>query len=189
MAWFHYLEKAGVRHAVRACWNVTDPANGLWSNCWNGLNGLFMKDNRTPQALYWVFERYAQMLGRTLATTSTTPGDVVALARNTSSDAAAAGTTKVLIGRFVSDTTQASAAAKSIAVHLQGLPAATTRARIEIQRIPYLRPDVQSGPDTTAQPLQNVEVVDRYTAKVVGGKVSAYLPAFKDRDAYYLSVD
>jgi hypothetical protein len=187
VAWFYYLEKAGVLRAARACWNMTDADSGMWSNCWDGLNGLFMKDNRTPQALYWVHERYAQMLGRKLDATSTAPRDVVALARSTASEPLAAGETQVLVGRFVHDNSQAGAAAKNISIQLQGLPASSTCLNIQVQRIPYLGPDVMSGANPTALPLAGPETVDSYTAKVLGGRVSAYLPAFRDRDAYYIT--
>ena len=86
VGWFYYLEKSGVLSVSRACWNVMDSVNGIWDDCWDGLDGLFMKDNLTPQALYWVFNRYAQMLGRKLTSTSSASNDVVALARSTSTD-------------------------------------------------------------------------------------------------------
>ena len=187
VAWFHYLELAGVHRAARACWNMSDAGNGLWSNCWDGLGGLFMKDNRTPQALYWVHERYAQMLGRKLASTSSAPGDVVALARSTAVDPLAAGEIKLLVGRFVKDIKQAGAAATSVAIQVDGLPPASTCQTIQVQRIPYPGPDVMSGTDPTAVPLSSPEGVDSYSAKVVGGRVTAYLPAFRDRDAYYIT--
>lgn len=187
VAWFYYLEKAGVNRAARACWNVTDATSGGWSNCWDGLNGLFMKDNYTPQAVYWVHERYAQMLGRKLESISTVPNDVVALARSTAAESVTLGEIKVLVGRFVNDHKQSGAAAKNIAIQLEGLPASTTCLNIDVQRIPYLGPDVMSGDAPNAIPLSNLENVDKYTAAVVGGRVSAFLPAFRDRDAYYIS--
>ncbi len=188
VAWFYYLELAGVDRAARACWNVKDSVNGVWANCWDGLNGLFMKDNRTPQALYWVFERYAQMLGRRLSSQSTAPTDVVALARSTSIQSGSDSEIRVLVGRFVNDHREPSAEPTSVEIAIENLPSSNQCVSIHAHRIPYLGPDVMIGDDPTAVPLTSPMVVESRSVAVVDGRVSILLPNFLDREAYYISI-
>ncbi len=185
VGWFYYLEKSGVQLASRACWNVMDPANGVWADCWDGLDGLFMKDNSTPQALYWVFNRYAQMPGRKLTSTSSAPNDVVALARSTSTDPSTGGVISVLVGRFSSDNTIPAGPTRDITVQLQGLPAATNALTVDVERIPYCGPDVMTtAPMALALPAPIS--LGSFAVPVAGGNATMVLPAFHDRDAYYL---
>ncbi len=187
VAWLHYLEKARVLLAARACWNVQDPVNGIWSDCWDGLNGLFMKDNLTPQPLYWVFERYAQMRGQRLVSSSTAPNEVVALARMESTDPGL-GDIKILVGRFVSDGTQAPATAKDVVIHLEGFSTASGSLHVQIQRIPSLSPETIPGVAPVAVPLPQLGPAEQQIAFVEGGRATVVLPAFLDRDAYYLTL-
>ncbi len=188
VAWFYYLEQARVFRAARACWNMQDKANGIWSDCWDGLDGLFMKDNSTPQALYWVFERYAQMRGRKLNSTSSEPSDVVALARGASIGSQGTGEIMMLVGRFVSDSKHAGAAARDVVIHIEKLPLSSGNVHILVQHIPYLGPDVLTGSDPIAVPLARPEPAASRTVAVVRGQATIVLPAFQDRDAYYINV-
>jgi hypothetical protein len=183
VAWFYYLEKAGVSHASRACWDVQDSVNGTWSDCWDGLDGLFMKDNLTPQALYWVFERYAHMRGNRLTTTSTAPTDVIALASAEST----ASEQKILVGRFSSKITAAPAPAKNIKLEIDNLAFTSGKATVQICKIPYNGPDQGNLPTMT--PLTEMIIVATYQATVEQGSMVVSLPGFKDRDAYYVTIN
>jgi hypothetical protein len=59
-----YLEVANVDKAMRACWYTysLDPYT-YCSDCWYGLNGMFMSDGQTPQRAYWVQYTHSQMEG------------------------------------------------------------------------------------------------------------------------------
>lgn len=178
VAWFYYLEEAGVLRASRACWDVTDSQSGQWSDCWNGLDGLFMKDNITPQALYWVFERYSSMKDVRLTTATTAPGDVVALARS----GGTGGELRILAGRFVANLTAPAAAPKNVEIRVEHLSPPSGCVSVRIERIPYDGPDQAATP--VAQPLMQPETVREYSAALQDGALIVDLTGFEDRDAY-----
>lgn len=52
VGWLSSLEDAHVDWSSLACWGA---------GCQSGLNGLFQKDGRTPNPVYWVHEAYAKL--------------------------------------------------------------------------------------------------------------------------------
>ena len=62
VVWLYYLEKAGVDYASRGCFDV-ESGGEKWSDCWHGFSGMLLKDNVTPQPVYWAYKAYADMTG------------------------------------------------------------------------------------------------------------------------------
>lgn len=65
LRWLEAFEAGGVAQAKRACWDILE-GDELWSTCWDGLDGMFMRDSRTPQAVYWLYQRYSELSGERL---------------------------------------------------------------------------------------------------------------------------
>ena len=99
VGFFYYMELAGVDYASRACWSGYFTSDDSQSDCWKGVNGMFLEDNQTPQALYWTFLRYAQLRSLPLRfqITSSDPNGTVAMGGIDYET----GTLRLLLGRFV----------------------------------------------------------------------------------------
>ena len=78
LGWLAAFEASGVDVATRACWQAT----AVWSDCANGLNGLLLEDNSTPQPLYHVHRFWAALPAGRLPATSDTAGVVAIAARD-----------------------------------------------------------------------------------------------------------
>jgi hypothetical protein len=178
VAWFAALEAADVQWASRACWDGYE--NGrTWSDCWRGLDGLFLRDGVSRQALYWVFRGYAAMSGRRLVVAGTSAGGgasrTVALAARDD----VKNEIRVLVGRYqrivrgeVPPVTLA-----DVTVRLTGLAPALPQASVRVERIAYQR---VSGHPNAVQPLAAPQVVAPRRLPVRGGVLSIDLPALPD---------
>ncbi|MFZ5468572.1 MAG: hypothetical protein ACOZIN_03960 [Myxococcota bacterium] len=91
VGWLAAFEATGVDHANRGCWKET----GGWSDCANGLNGLLLEDDSTPQPLFFVHRAYANLPPDRLEIQSHLPR-LEALAGVD----AAAGELRLLVGRY-----------------------------------------------------------------------------------------
>lgn len=68
VGYLYYLEQAEVDASMRACWSVYEVDADReqvrrYSDCWAGLNGMFLADGRTEQPAYWVVRAYAETEG------------------------------------------------------------------------------------------------------------------------------
>lgn len=89
VGWLAAFEAAGIDVATRACWQETPS----WSDCANGLNGLLLEDNATPQPLYYVHRAWAALPPARLSVSSDTSGLVAIAAKGASS-------VTLLVGRY-----------------------------------------------------------------------------------------
>ncbi len=129
VGWLYYLEQAKIDSANRACWSVQVPRRKPWSDCWAGLNGLFLKDNKTPQMNYWVHLAYGQMGATRLVSEASDPR-VVAIA----SKDEATGEIMLLVGRFDSRT-KVKGSLKDVRVNIKKYPYKVASVQVEVQRI------------------------------------------------------
>jgi hypothetical protein len=132
LAWFATFEKAQVASANRACWAVSKPF-GSWNSCWVGLGGLFLEDNETPQAPYWVHRGYARMADDERVSADG-EGKLVALA-----SVADDGDITILVGRRDRMECRGGPARVTVAVESVGVGA---RARVVADLIPEQGPSV-----------------------------------------------
>ena len=93
------LDDAGVE-GVHSCFFEHDLVgknfNSDGDNCQSGnLDGLLTPDGTTPRSAWWVYQAYAEMVGRRLATTSADPDNLSAYATLDAAD----NEIRVLVGR------------------------------------------------------------------------------------------
>jgi hypothetical protein len=180
VGYLYYLMEAGVSMAARSCWTVYSgdaPPYATWSDCWSGLNGMFMNDGRTPQIIYWVYEAAARMRGgvRLPATSPTTRLNVLASRIDADEEI------RLLVGRHqVSN-------APDVVLRVEGWPWADTAVRVEAARIPHFAELFHDPPK--AIPWPNGPV-DGWTGMlpVVDGAVEVSLGAFSPNDAWSVSL-
>ncbi|MDP3911888.1 MAG: hypothetical protein Q8Q14_16000 [Gemmatimonadales bacterium] len=159
LAWLDAFERTGVNESHRACWDVVEGAD-QWSTCWNGLDGLLMKDNVRPQALYWLYHAYARMAGQRLAVDSGAGVVVLAAVENTSR------TLRALVGR-ASPSTEPDPV--DIAVTIEAPAWAGASLAYTVDGIPYT--SAQLAPQALAQPVPG----PRGRANVNSGTVTLQL--------------
>jgi len=120
--WLYSLEKANVDVANRACWDMGS-GSSVWSNCWNGLNGMLDQDNKTPERIYWVYKSYAE-LDKDRIFTESSESHIISLAsRNDQTEKI-----HLLVGSY--DRSQ-----NNIVIKIQNYPYDTSMAQAEILHI------------------------------------------------------
>jgi len=177
VGWIAALERANVQWTSLACWDCYE--NGaVWSDCWHGLEGLFLRDGRTPQALYWVFRRYSEMRGRRL----TTAGDTPRTAGLATWDDARREL-RVLLGR--SQRIETPAAAADVLVTLSRVPASILQVTVTIDRIPFVP---VAGHPNAVQPLASPVSGPPAGLPVDQGTLRIRLPAVQEGEAVSILV-
>ena len=174
----HYLEAADIDVWMRACWSVrSDDLPDPWGGCWAGLNGLLMRDGRTPQPTYWVYEHYAQSAGRTRLPSTSSDLRTVALAdRDTTEERV-----RVMAGRY------GRTAPADVKLTLKDWPYAGDRAIARIFRIPQGEGATDRVPRTSPLPGGPVPYGSRFV-RVADGEVNIMIPEFEDGDGYIVDV-
>lgn len=170
VAWFYYLEAAGIELSARACWDVVDKRK--WSDCWDGLDGLFLKDNDTPQPLYWVFDAYSKLTGPRLATSSSDGKDAVALAAKSGNGLS------IIAGRFHDEKNVTGT--KTVNIILANLPKSSGAIHVTVYKIP--------NPRLTPHAMPKLAKVYEGDAPLSSSSVSLPLKKFGDGEAYLLEV-
>lgn len=173
VGWLYYLEQSGINSANRACWNVQVPFARQWSNCWAGLNGLLLNDNKTPQMLYWVHLAYANINQNRIATKTSDPRTVVIAGKEEVS-----GEIRLLVGRFESRS-RIKGPNKNVAIKIQGYPRRISSAHVSAQRFENngLGMAVAEKPKTISKDIA-----------VQGGIITFQEPNFQDGDAYFVTI-
>lgn len=119
MAYLFWLDYVRIDFASRACWGILSPDFEYYSDCWAGLDGLFLEDGVTQQPIYWVHRAYAEMDGKTQLPIWTTNANVLMIAARDDDTE----TLRVLAGRYYDST--------------------STSVMLEIQEYPYNHDFVQ----------------------------------------------
>ena len=180
------FEASNVDEASRACWIV-----GLTQECKMGFDGLLTGDDQHPQAAYWVYRAYAQMVGERVAVSSPAD-DISAFATRLQT----ATSLNVLLGRHVNcgqpprpnrnvtnmppdtcpENTSSHARAANIDLSIN-VPFGLTSIHVTAQRIPNARGAMSSLP---------AAFTPSFTFS--GGVAHVHLTNVADGDAYAVSV-
>lgn len=161
VGWLYYLERAGVDHANRACWDV--PQGG--TTCWSGINGMLMQDNATPQALYWVYKAYADM-NTTRVVSESSARRTVALASKDD----AKREYRILVGRYG----QKGASGK-LTIELTDYLYDPSSVKVEIMRFPNTGNTMQPSPRPPSSKSRVLSVRNK--------SVSIVIDNFRDGEA------
>lgn len=167
VAWLYYLERANIDAANRACWFVRPSRFSQWNDCWAGLNGLLLQDNKTPQHTYWVHKAYADLAPQRVVAESKAPY-IAALASRDD----AAQEVRIVLGRYGARG-QKQAPAKEVSLIIKNYPYALRGGYAKIARIPY-----QPVPGAFSRP---VETSLPYQAE--GNAITVLIPSFADGSA------
>jgi hypothetical protein len=178
VGYIYYLLESEVDGAMRSCWTVlSGQVSEMWSDCWDGLNGMFMNDALTPTHAYWVYRHYADMVGgQRLLTASTSPRTTVVAGRDDGEEIL-----RVLLGRYWQG------GAADVIVRFAGYPYPHASVQVDVGRIPHHAgffadpPIILPLPDGPVAPY----VVTR---DVVNGAFDVILQGFESNDAYLLTV-
>jgi hypothetical protein len=178
VGYIYYLIESEIDGAMRSCWTVlSGQASELWSDCWDGLNGMFMNDALTPTHAYWVYQHYAKMAGgQRLLTVSTSPRTTVVAARDDGEEVL-----RTLVGRYWQG------GSSDVTVRFASYPYQHASVLVEVGRIPHHAgffadpPIILPLPDGPVDPT----VVTR---DVVGGAFDVILQGFRSNEAYLITV-
>lgn len=179
VGWLAAFEAGGVDVTNRACW----PVARQWTDCANGLNGLLLEENVTPQPLYHLHKAWAELPPMRLPVAGQVPGLAAIAARD-------AGGVTLLVGRYscgrqgkwcvgapgpVHDNP---ALPVDLKLEIAGFGAART-ASVAMECYPNL---------ALASPLPVPERLPDRTVAVAGGIAAVDLPAFPDGAACRLRI-
>lgn len=166
VGWLYYLEKAGVDHANRACWNI--PKNK--DTCWSQFNGMLLPDNVTPQPLYWVYKAYADMNDARVSSESSIPQTIAIASKDD-----AKKEFRILAGKYG----QKGASGK-VAIEVRDYPYSASSVSAEISRILDTGNTVQSLPSPPSPKTEVIRVQDRAFSIVIAD--------FRDGEGYSIVV-
>ena len=156
--WLYSLEKANVDVANRACWDMGS-GSSVWSNCWNGLNGMLDQDNKTPENIYFVYKAYAE-LDKNRIFTESLGSHIISLASKNDQ------TEKIhlLVGNY--DRNQ-----NNVVINIQNYPYDANTIQADIMRIP--------NPASASNVITEIQ-----TLPVSNGMISLSIDSFENGDAY-----
>jgi hypothetical protein len=164
VGYLYYFEKAGVDVTSRACWDDVGYRWSTYSTCWEGVDGMFLKDNITTTNVYWVYQKYAEMNHERIFSSG---GDrTVAIADLDE----VKHELKILIGRFGHEEQMS-----DVKITLKNLPPSLQHAKVRIWHIP----NEQNRPSALPEPVPDAP-------QTVDSAGELVLSHFKDGDAYYL---
>lgn len=177
VGWLHYLEKAKVQWASHACWDESDGMLS-WSNCEIGLNGLFMRDNKTPQPNYWVHRAYAE-LGNFRLNTSSSHTKTVALSGVNKENKEL----KILVGRYDSPQLGTHNAPANVEIKIKNYPfGSNTSQPLFIQKIP-------SSQVPYSVPLKSPVNIQASVLRFTADSASVFINNFIDGDVYIIYIN
>ena len=178
LGFLYYLERAKIDKAMRACWWIlSENPPDYWSDCWSGLNGMFMKDGETPQPAYWVYLTHARMQGETkLHVWGSDVNTNIIATRNDSS-----GVLRLLAGRYLKDSPT------DVAIYVNDYPYSRQKVLVRIERIPN-SPDFYSDPPTAMPLPQGPSLVSDELLPVFDGDIQITLEGFEDGEAYVVTI-
>jgi len=175
--WINYME---VDFSAHACWGVLEgepPDQEYYSDCWAGLNGVFMKDGYTPQLTYWVHRAYADLEGMDFVPIGTTDGNFLALGGRDDSTR----TIHAIVGMYA-DTVEA-----NFELTILDYPFANDLVVVEVKRLPNFEQFYADPPETMAWPqgpLDHISVVLQ-----VDTAMSILIEDFEEGEVYLIALE
>ena len=180
VGYLYYLSESRIDAAGRACWWVYSgegPPYDYWCDCWFGLDGMFMKDGRTPQPAFWVYKAYADMKGYTKVSISSSEATTCALAGKDDNEEEI----RLIVGRYWH--TQPS----DVIITIENYPYPHSIVNISIARIPH-HPDFFENPPI-AHPLPDGPIpITNYDMAVIDSTILIILYSFEDSDVYTIVI-
>ncbi|MDI9340543.1 MAG: T9SS type A sorting domain-containing protein [Sediminibacterium sp.] len=177
VGWLYYFETAKVDWVSHGCWNESDGVSS-WSDCEFGLNGLFMKNNLTPQPNYWVHRAYAELNGVRVKTVPNQPRTVALAVKNNTVQEM-----KIIVGRYDNPNLGSHNASANVEIKLKDYPyGSNLTLPLFIQRIP-------SNNVPFSVPL--LAPVTTFTGNITfsGDSASVFISNFVDGDVYLVYVN
>ncbi len=165
VAYFYYLDQAGITRAAKAVW-------GPWY-----LDGI-LADATTPKTAYWAWVAYADGVGKRLIT-RTDDQRLVALASRDEQ-----GTVRVVIGR--SENPWVAQPPVKAKVMFRGLSFPGQKAQVDILHLPAV-----GGRGPEDRPFAEEELAEHtYTQEIslADGRASLTLPSVKENEVYSLTL-
>lgn len=175
IGWLFYLEKSKVDWVSHACWDETDGTIS-WSNCEHGLNGLFMKDNVTPQPNYWVHRYYAELGSKRLDVKSNATNTVALCGINLSKKEF-----NVLVGHYDNPNLGQHNNPKDIDIQIKNYPYCSNCS------IPVMVKKIKSNDVSYSLPMLNTKDSFYGFALVKNDSIKFSLKDFTDGDAMLIS--
>jgi hypothetical protein len=178
VGFLRYLEEANVDKAMRACWNTysVDPYD-YCSDCWYGLNGMFMCDGQTPQRAYWVQHTHSKMEGETKL-------DVIESNENTNAIATRNDLTSqihLLIGRYFKTV------AGDVTIQITDYLFNQDNVYVLIECIPNDPTFYESPPQSIPMP-DGPNHISYGLFPVVNDEIEITLDNYQDGDAYIITI-
>lgn len=164
LGYLYGLHQGGIDVAARACWPQVPETGSQWSDCWAGLNGLLMKDNATPQSVFWLYRHYADLVGNTWLKEDSTDVRLPVIAVRSPDDSRA-----LLIGRYSAIPAGPDAA---VTVTVTNLP----WERSEVTIVPIV-----ANPPSTPQPAEPEPI--RCIANLAGSALQLTVASMADGSA------
>lgn len=177
VGWLYYFEKAKVDWVSHGCWNESDGLNS-WTDCEYGLNGLFMKDNVTPQPNYWVHRAYAEFDGIRIKAEPNQPRTVALAVKNNTVQEI-----KVIVGRYDNPNLGGHNAPANVEIKIKDYPYGNgLTLPLFIQRIPS---------NTVPFSVPLLAPVNTFTGNITfsGDSASIFITNFVDGDVYLVYVN
>lgn len=168
LAWFYYLEKAGVDGANRACWDVEDPSV-KWDTCWASFNGMFLRDNVATTDMYWVYRMYADMDNMRLLSESSKNRTVAIVDKDDTKQEI-----KVLVSRYGYGNNEG-----DVKITVKDYPFQNSKVQVNIWKIPA------NGKMYHILALERPIAIEPQMLDVSDGEVSLSIGSFQDGEVYY----
>lgn len=169
VVWLYYLEKAGVDYASRGCFDV-ESGGQKWSDCWYGFSGMLLKDNVTPQPLYWAYKAYADMSGVRI---SSETSDIATVAIASKDDAKKE--LRILAGKY-----DVGVKSGPVTIVVNNYPYGGASAKVEISRIPNM--------GNTPKALPSLPSPEKRTLTINNKVLSITIDNFSSGEAYSIIV-
>lgn len=181
VGYLFWLEVAEVDASMRACWNVYSIGESRvehWSDCWAGLNGLFMLDGEMKQASYWVFHEHAATVGADILSMEISDATTVGLATRHDHPREI----RIMASRYWKQ------GPGDVRISLQDYPYSATDVIVEVRR---LANDVRfyDEPPLAKALAEGPSLLWRRRQPVVDGSVEILLEAAADGDAFFIRVN
>lgn len=178
VGFFRYLEEANIDKAMRACWYTysLDPYD-YCSDCWYGLNGMFMSDGQTPQRVYWIQYTHSQMEGHIKLDVSETNENTNAIAiRDDSSNQI-----KLLVGRYFKNSPN------DVSIHIINYPYNQKNVFVKIESVPNDPTFYDSPPQMIPMP-DGPLFISNNLESVIDGSIDLTINDFEDGDAFIITI-
>lgn len=171
VGWLAAFEAARIDVVSRGCW----PATASWTDCEDGLDGLLMQDNVTPQANYFVHQAWADLPASRWAVQSTAAGlSGVAGASDAGTD--------VLLGRASCGTGGAWCRGANAPSADEGFPPVDVDLVIETTHTGPVAATAERIPGSgLAAP--STPVIEALDASVAPGNITVRIAALRDGEA------